>query len=351
MKGKDYGSNNSPTKEKENVSISPKEIEAQLEHINQNLINNNLILKNVEDGQRIQLASPNKDKFQQSNETIFAEENKNTPSDLSSKISNNNKNNCLKNENNNTNAKNCINNIDLEKNIIVINKQNLKEFNNIIKEIKNEKKNEINNNKKGEAINLFVTENINHNSELSNSIKFSFGHLLDDFSDKNDNLGQIKSNSEFPNEIIERFFQKKRNKYKEKNINNFNYISSFGNNPLEKIKDIQNNIIEPSKVTSKQIKINQKNLKEQNILLQKYIKALPVFNCPESKIFKSNKNYFFNKINYDKTMLNGNNRHNKNTKNTTILNCNSSHNREEGEEETIERHIKKKFINKKRNKS
>ena len=104
-------------------------------------------------------------------------------------------------------------------------------------------------------------------------------------------------------------------------------------------------------MTSKQIKINQKNLKEQNILLQKYIKALPVFNCPESKIFKSNKNYFFNKINYDKTMPNGNNRHNKNTKDTTILNCNSSHNREEGEEETIDRHIKKKFINKKRNKS
>ena len=104
-------------------------------------------------------------------------------------------------------------------------------------------------------------------------------------------------------------------------------------------------------MSSKQMKINQKNLKEQNILLQKYIKALPVFNFPENKIFKSNKIYFFNKVNNDKIMLNNNNRLNKNIKNNTNLNCNNAQNKEESEEETMDRYIKKKFINKKRNKS
>ena len=142
MKGKDHGVNNTTIEEKANRGISPKEIETQLELLNQKLINNILILKNIEGGQRIQLASPNKDKLKQSNETNFIEENKNTQCDLSSKnyINNNIKNNNLKNENNNIKTKNCINSIDFEKNIIVINKQNLKEFNNIYEEIKNEKK-------------------------------------------------------------------------------------------------------------------------------------------------------------------------------------------------------------------
>ena len=38
MKGKDYGTNNTSTKEKFNGSISPKEIEAQLELISKNNI-------------------------------------------------------------------------------------------------------------------------------------------------------------------------------------------------------------------------------------------------------------------------------------------------------------------------
>ncbi len=345
MKGKDYGTNDPSTKEKVNGNISPKEIETKLGLINKKLINNDLILKNIENSQKIQLANPNNDKFIQTNEMSFRKENENIESDLNLKIHNNNINNLMKNENNNL-IKNGINNIDFEKNIIVINKQNLKELNNISKEIKNEKKNEIN--KKGEIINIFINENINYNKEINNSIKFSYDHLLDSFSDSNDNFGHIKSNSQFPNEVIEKFFQKKRNKYKEKNINNYNYITSFGSNPLESIKDIQNNLIEPGKISLKQYKINQRNLKEQNNLLQRYIKGFPVFNCPESKIFKLNKNYIFNKINNDKIIFH--NRHNKNIKNNTNINNNFKE-KEESEEETINRHIKKKILNKKRKKS
>ena len=352
MKGKDNGTNNASAKEKVKGTIYPQEIEAQFEIKNKKLINDNSMLKNVEDDKKIRLTELNKDKSKQINENNYREENKNMQSDLTSITSINNINNFIKNENNDLNIKNCINNIDFDKNIITINKQNLqnihKELNNINKEIKTEKKNEIFN-KKGESINIVINEGIiNYNKELNNSIKLSYGHFLDDFSSSNDNFGQIKFNSEFPKEVIEKFFQKKRNKYKEKNINNENYISSFGNNPLESIKDIQNNILEPGKMSSKHLKINQKNLKEQNNLLQKYIKSFPVLNCPESKIFKINKNYFFNKINNDKIIFN--NRYNKNIKNNMNLN-NNIKDKEESEEETIYRHIKKKFINKKRNKS
>lgn len=157
--------------------------------------------------------------------------------------------------------------------------------------------------------------------------------------------------------------KKKRNKNKEKN--NYNYTISFGNNPLEKIKDIQNSLIEPPpppkniKITNKQFKINQKNLKEQNILLQKYIKSFPVLNCPESKIFKLNQYYYFNKINDDKNINNFNNFFNndfnkniKNNFNNKIKqesdDINKNKDKEESEEETINRHIKKKFLSKKR---
>ena len=161
----------------------------------------------------------------------------------------------------------------------------------------------------------------------------------------------IQSNSEFPKEVIEKFFEKKRNKKI-----NYNYISSFGINPLESIKEIQNilpssNNQKNSKKSSKLYKINIKNLKEKNTLLQNYIKSFPVLNCPDSKIFKLNKNFFFNKINNDIYKNNFKNINNKTIKNNNNLNIGNNNEKEESEEETINRHIKKKFINKKRNKS
>ena len=196
-------------------------------------------------------------------------------------------------------------------------------------------------------------------------MKLNYEYLLDDFTCLSDNFDQIEYNSKFPNEIIENFFEKKRNKNKEKS--NYNCTISFGNNPLEKIKDIQNSLIEPPpplkniKITNKQFKINQKNLKEQNILLQKYIKSFPVLNCPESKIFKLNQYYYFNKINDDKNINNFNffnNDFNKNIKNNFNNKIkqeedeiNKNKDKEESEEETINRHIKKKFLSKKRIKS
>ena len=112
-------------------------------------------------------------------------------------------------------------------------------------------------------------------------------------------------------------------------------------------------------MTQKQYKLNQKNLKDQNILLQKYIKSFPVLNCPESKIFKFNQYYCFNKSNEEKTINIFNNGFNKNLKKNNSYNNeikeeeknNKNKIKDDSEEETINRHIKKKLINSKRSKS
>lgn len=359
MKGKDYGTNNTSTKEKFNGSISPKEIEAQLELISKNNIDIPCHSENTEKDSKNKTPDKINNRIKQPTEKQNTRENKIIKNGLNIKFDNNIKNNFKKNGCNQLNIKNCINKIDLDKNIIILNKQNLKELNIINKEIVSEKKNE-----KAEIIDFYINDN--YDKDVNNSVKSNYEYLLDDFSCLFDNFDQIKFNSKFPNEIIENFFEKKRNKNKEKN--NYNYTISFGNNPLEKIKDIQNSLIEPPpppkniKITNKQFKINQKNLKEQNILLQKYIKSFPVLNCPESKIFKLNQYYYFNKINDDKNINNFNNFFNndfnkniKNNFNNKIKQesdeINKNKDKEESEEETINRHIKKKFLSKKRIKS
>ena len=345
MKGKDNGTNASSTKEQLNLSSFPQEIEEQLNLVNGNIINNQIKLKSIEDSPGVHSIVSSKDKAKQTNEPDNKDKNENIKNDFCSKNCINNKNNNYNNENNDLNIKNGINNIDFDKNIIVINKHNLKDLNNICKN-KNEKKNDFI--RKGEIIDIIINENINYNKDLNTSIKTSYEFFSNNFSDSFDNSGLIQSNSEFPKEVIEKFFEKKRNKK-----NNYNYISSFGINPLESIKEIQNilpssNNQKNSKISSKQYKINIKNLKEKNTLLQNYIKSFPVLNCPDSKVFKLNKNYFFNKINDDENKKNINN---KNMKNNNNLNIGNNNEKEESEEETINRHIKKKFINKKRNKS
>ncbi len=156
----------------------------------------------------------------------------------------------------------------------------------------------------------------------------------------------------------------KRNKNKEKN--NSNIISSFGQNPLESLKNIQNDLIDTfpppkgSKISLKQYKTNKKNLKDQNILLQKYIKSFPVFNCPESKIFKVNECYSFNKITEEKNINIINNVLNKCIKknNNYIMGINEEEEKDnknkmkdDSEDETINRYLKKKMMNTKKIKS
>lgn len=349
MKVNDYGTTSTSTNEKQNSSISPQEIEAQLELINKKIINNPYVSQNGEENSKDLKNNKIRDKIKPNKEKNHIEENKNLKSNFNSKINFNNNINLIKYENNDINYRNGIKNIDFDKNIIVINKQNLKEYNNINKESKNEKRND-NSFKKGETVNIFIKEIFNYNKDVSNLIQESYEYLSENFYDYTDNSWQIKNS--FPDEVIEKFFEKKKSKIKEKNI--LNYIS-FGNNPLETLKDTQGNLLNLSpnpkngKTSVKQFKINQKNLKEQNNLLQKYIKSFPVFNCPETKFFKLNKCYIFNKINDDKDINIINNSLNKNIK--IISNLNNSKDINESEEETIDRHLKNKFINKKRNKS
>jgi hypothetical protein len=353
MKVNDYGGDNISLKEKSNGCISPHEIEAQLELINRKMINNSYTIEKREEDSKKLKTNQIKGKVKEYNEKKDIDEFKIIKPNINSKNKFNNNNNSIKNDFNKSNNKNCINNIDFDKNIITINKQNLKELNNINKEIKIEKKNELTS-KKGEIINIYVNEKFNYNKDISNLIKTSFEYIAgNNFYSSFEDYEQIKSNSLFPNEIIKKFLEKKSNKNKEKN--DYNYFSSFGNNPLQTLKDIQNNLIEQyssqknNKMNIKQFKTNQKYLKEQNILLQNYIKTLPVLNCPESKIFKLNQYYLFNKIIDDKNINIINKVCHKNIKSNNYYNNNKE--KEESEEETIDRHIKKKFINKKRNSS
>ena len=98
-----------------------------------------------------------------------------------------------------------------------------------------------------------------------------------------------------------------------------------------------------TKITLKQFKTNQKKLKEEDYKIQNYIKFFPVFNCPEHKIFKLNEFFYYNRIYDDK-----NNYYNKKPKNNNSKNKIKEEvekEKDESEEDTIDRHIKKKFIN------
>lgn len=340
MKVKDNGSDNVTLQEKTDESISLKEINSQFEFINKNIKTSVDILGNTEENLKKLKSNQLKRKLNQCNEKNDFFVYKSSKYNINSKNKINH--NFIKNNFNKIN--NCIKYIDFDKNIIILNKLNL---NNLYNDIKNEKRKDYES-KKGGLINIFVNEKFIFNKDIS---KKNFEYFLDNnFYSSFEDFGQIKSNSLFPTELIEKFLDKKRNKSKEKN--EFNYCSLFGNNPLKTLKDIQNNLKEqyPSqknnKIAIKQYKINQKNLIEQNTLLQNYIKTLPVLNCPESKIFKLNQYYIFNKINEDKNVNIYNQVYNKKIKNDNYYN----NEKDESEEETIDKH-KKKFLNKKKNES
>jgi hypothetical protein len=361
MKEKDYGGNETTKKKIYGPSFPLAQIQKNLGLINQNRPNGFYLLKKVEENEKNQKQEQSKVKTEQLYENKSYLENKslNSASLFDNNINSNS--NSLSNEKSDINLNNCINNIDLDKNIIVLNKLNLKEINNINKGEKKEKNNEIIVNK-GEVLNIIINEKFNYNKEVSNLIKSRYEYLTDTFFDSLENIYNIKSNIDFRNELIDNFIKRKRNKNKEKK-NDYSYdknyyISTFGNNPLQSLKNVQNDLIEPppppkgSKISVKQYKINQKNLKEQNYLIQKYIKSFPVFNCPDSNIFNLNQNYNFNKISEEKNInFNiSNNILNKNIKNNNSYNMeikedednNKNKNKDDSEEETINRHLKKK---------
>ena len=257
---------------------------------------------------------------------------------------------------------NCINKIDLEKNLIVINKNNLKEINTLNKEI-TKKNNLSQKQKKGEIINIFSNNKFYYtHKDITNAINKSYGIYKKNIENSyNDNYNKIKYNMKFPNELIEKFFERKKNKKKEnkdKDKDNDLYMNSFGINPLDRLKDIQEKMNDAppttknNKISIKQFKINQRKLKEEDYKIQNYIKLFPVFNCPEHNIFKLNQYYYYNRINDDKNI--------NMFKNTSISNNKNKKNKEkidkdnqENEGNIIDRHIKNKnkFINKKRNKT
>ena len=208
--------------------------------------------------------------------------------------------------------------------------------------------------KKGEIINIFGNNKFYYtNKDIYNTINKSYDIYTKKIENTYENSGNIKYNMNFPNELIEKFFERKKSNKKENKDNNpFNL---FGYNPLERLKEIQEQINDSppnsknTKISVKQFKINQKKLKEEDCKIQNYIKLFPVFNSPEHKIFKYNQFYYYNRIYEDKNNYYNKKRKSSNNKNKIKEEIEKE--KEESEEDTIKRHIKKKFINKKRNKS
>jgi hypothetical protein len=221
MKVNDYGGDNISLKEKSNGCISPHEIEAQLELINRKMINNSYTIEKREEDSKKLKTNQIKGKVKEYNEKKDIDEFKIIKPNINSKNKINNNNNSIKNDFNKSNNKNCINNIDFDKNIITINKQNLKELNNINKEIKIEKKNELTS-KKGEIINIYVNEKFNYNKDISNLIKTSFEYIAgNNFYSSFEDYEQIKSNSLFPNEIIKKFLEKKSKRMNDEDLKKY----------------------------------------------------------------------------------------------------------------------------------
>ena len=115
MKVKDNGSNNFFLKEKLNGNISPQEIEAQLELLNKNIINNDNILDNTKENSKKLKSNQEK----QCNGKNDFDELRLNKCKINSKNKINN-NNFIKNDFNNIKNNNCINNIDFINNTIII---------------------------------------------------------------------------------------------------------------------------------------------------------------------------------------------------------------------------------------
>ena len=350
MKEKDNGISDIQT-ENSNINVSAKELESKFDLI-EKISEKTIEMSNKKDEeQRKKTEDQIKNSIEQ-REDIALINGKNKIKNGKLLIINENSNNKeIKSERNQLKSKNCINKIDLDKNIIVLNKKNLKELNASNKEINKKSQTA---QKKGEIINIFGNNKFYYtNKDINNTISKSYDIYTKKIEYSYENSGNIKYNLNFPNEIIEKFFERKKNKKKE-NKDNIP-LNLFGDNPLERLKEIQEKLNDSpptsknSKISVKQFKINQKKLKEEDYKIQNYIKLFPVFNSPEHKIFKFNQFYYYNRIYDDKN--NYYNKKSKNRDNKNKIKEEIEKEKEESEDDTIKRHIKKKFINKKRNKS
>lgn len=181
-----------------------------------------------------------------------------------------------------------------------------------------------------ETVNLLVKEKATNIENLSNKIKDSYGYLSERFTDSVDISWQIASNLKFPEKIIKKFLGRKI-KAKEERESESEKFLSFGENPMESLKDVQSNLFDspPSSLNKSGLKNynnNQKQKKEQNILLQKFIKSLPVINPPDPKIFYYLPKFSLNIINDDNLLIknNKNNKNNVEEQKETGLKLNSS---------------------------
>ena len=346
MKEKDNGISDIQT-ENYNMNVSTKEIQNKFDIIEKISEKSNEILDKNKKDQEI------KNAFEQREDNNIINGKNRIKNVRITKLNENENIKEIKGDRNQLKTKNCINKIDLEKNLIVLNKKNLKELNVINKEIN--KKNQTTQ-KKGEIINIFGNNKFYYtNNDITSTIIKSYDIYTKKIENPYENSGNIKYNMNFPNEIIEKFFERKKNKKKENKDNN--PLNLFGNNPLERLKEIQEKLNDSppaaknSKISVKQFKTNQKKLKEEDYKIQNYIKLFPVFNSPEHKIFKFNQFYYYNRIYEDKNNYYNKKRINNGSKNKTKEEIDKEKEKDESEEDTIKRHIKKKFINKKRNKS
>ena len=349
MKEKDNGISGLQLKISEN-NAPPIEIESKFPS-NDKITEKSEGIANKKSEDQNQIIKDQNQKNIQQNEDIDLLVEKNQLKDNKiKKLSDNEKNKEIKTDKNQLKVKNGINKIDMENNLIVLNKKNLKELNGINKEIN--KKNQIGQ-KKGEAINIFGNKKFYYtNKDINNTINKSYDIYTKKIENLYENSGTIISNMNFPSDVIEKFFERKKSNKKENKESN--YFNLFGNNPLERLKEIQEKINDSpptknGKIGIKQFKTNQKKLKDEDCKIQNYLKLFPVFNCPELKIFKFNQFYYYNRIYEDK-----NNYYNKKRKNNINKNKTKEEiekEKDESEEDTINRINKKKFINKKRNKS
>ena len=186
-------------KENSNIDTSPKETEDKSDLSDKN--------SQKSDGTNENKTEEGNKKSEEQIENKIKQKNENGKEKVKNikiiKLIGNNKD--IKNDKNQNNLKNCINNIDLDKNLIVLNKSNLKEINVAKKEL-NKKNKTIQ--KKGEVINIFGNNKFYYtNKDINSTINKSYDIYTKKFECTNENFGNIKFNMKFPNEVIEKFFE------------------------------------------------------------------------------------------------------------------------------------------------
>ena len=180
-------------KENLNMDISPKETDDKTYIADKNLEKSDEIINKKSEDEKI---------INQINDNDKMIENK------MNKINDKENNKEIKEDKYQINLKNCINKIDLDKNLIVLNKNNLKEINLLNKE--NIKKNKTSQ-KKGEIINIYANNKFYYtNKDITNTINKSYDIYTKKINNSYENFGKIQYNMKFPNEVIEKFFERKK---------------------------------------------------------------------------------------------------------------------------------------------